>query len=170
VTWTRLDDGWTERADFADLTFETRWHYLAMIQFCSRTGRLDGVMRRSDARRCSDVDDPDTVIRTLLATPFLEETSDGLRIIEIHDHVPPPSVRMNAENSKVRMRRHRAHKAGDHSLCLADQCGQGVVTPPVTRNPGTGRDGTGQALKPSPLEEVDDWPTVAPIPRNERTA
>ena len=36
MTWTRLDDRWAERAVLAQLSYETRWHYLAMIQFCSR--------------------------------------------------------------------------------------------------------------------------------------
>ena len=36
VTWTKLDDLWCERRELAAINFADRWHYLAMIQFCSR--------------------------------------------------------------------------------------------------------------------------------------
>jgi hypothetical protein len=29
VTWTHLDDGFTDRPIFEDLSYEARWHYLA---------------------------------------------------------------------------------------------------------------------------------------------
>jgi hypothetical protein len=81
--------------------------------------------------------------------------------------VPPPSVRNAAELTRIRMRRSRAHKAGDHSLCLPEHC---PVTADVTRNPGTGRDGpvTGDAgqsvtsVDASTGEVVSSWRTAKP--------
>jgi len=112
-----------------------------MIQFCSRTNRVDGVLTVKDAMRCSDVDDPSRANQELLDAGLLEPDIGSIRIVEIHEHVPPPSVRQKAENDKIRKRRERAHKAGDHSLCLPDHCSH--VTVPTSRvTPG--RDRTGQ--------------------------
>ena len=155
MSWTRLDDRWTERPDLALLPYETRWHYLAIIQFCSRTDRIDGVLTIKDAKRCSDVEDPGRAIRDLLDAGLLEPDAGRLRIVEIHEHVPPPSVRQKAENDKVRKRRERAHKAGDHSLCLPDHCSHVTVTGDVTRDPGTGRDGTGRLEGEGSSERID---------------
>jgi hypothetical protein len=155
MTWTRLDDRWTEQPLLARLSYETRWHYLAMIQFCSRTNRIDGVLTVKDAMRCSDVDDPSRANHELLDAGLLEPDIARLRIVEIHDHIPPPGVRKASEKAKIRMRRHRAHEAGDHSLCLPDHCSHAPVTGDVTRDPGTGRDRTGRLEGEGSSERID---------------
>lgn len=176
MTWTRLDDAWTDSPQLAELSFQTRWHYLALIQFCSRTDRLDGVLRIADARRCSDVDDPSAALAELEAAGLITVLNGGqVKVADIDKHVPPPHVRRNAEQSKVRMRRKRKHDSGDHSDCLPGRCPQVTVTSDVTRNTGTGRDGTGRALYKQPensetFENQDqhDYTTweVAPIPKD----
>lgn len=176
MTWTRLDDGWTDSTDFADLDHATRWHYLAMIQFCSRTQKYDGLMRLGDARRCSDVDDPGGAIAALAADGLIAIEDKYVRVLRIEEHVPPPSVRESAEKTKVRVRRHRKHSNGDHSECLPNFCDQAPapsdVTGDVTRYPGTGQAGTGSSCStPSEHDEpadpdsepVDSWP-VAQVP------
>lgn len=149
MTWTRISDNWTERADLGHLTHADRWHYLALIVLCSRSGAFDGKLRLVDARRASDHEDPVGALGRISDAGLIEMTSDGIRLVEIEDHVPPPSVRKASELGKFRMRRSRAHKAGDHSLCLPKNCEQvdpasSDVTRDVTRNTGTGRDRTGQ--------------------------
>jgi hypothetical protein len=158
VTWTRLDDGWTDDVRLEQLPHDVRWHYLSLIQFCSRTARYDGDLRRADARRCSDVEDPDSANAQLVAAGFLTDTPTGYLVVHIAEHVPPPHLRDEQRKAAQRERkaRERAHRAGDHSTCLPDRCAHVTrdVTPPVTRDVGTGRDGTGQALKtPTP----DPW-------------
>lgn len=155
MSWTKLSDDWTDRADLAGLSFEDRWHYLAMIQLCSRSGRVDGLLRVVDARRCSDHPDPAGAITRLAAAGKLEVIKEGVRLVEIEDHVPPPSVRNKAEQDKLRKRRQRAHHAGDHSQCLAANCEH--VTGHVTRDSGTGQDGPVQADSAS---NVTEWPTA----------
>lgn len=157
MSWTRLDDGWTDSTDFADLDHATRWHYLAMIQFCSRTQKYDGLMRRGDALRCSDVDDPGGALAALAAEGLIAIEDKHVRVLRIDEHVPPPSVRESAEKTKVRVRRHRKHSNGDHSECLPANCDQAPtpsdVTGDVTRYSGTGRAGTGSSC--SDASEVD---------------
>lgn len=167
MTWTRLDDTWTDLPELASLNFDVRWHYLAMIQFCSRTGRYDGVLKMSDARRCSDVEDPAQAINTLVTKELVALLSDNkVKVGRIEEHIPPPSVRENSSKTKVRMQRHRKHKNGDHSECLTEHCDQvsvntstGEVTGVVTRNTGTGQDRTGQdkgSAQNSSFERYED--------------
>jgi len=157
MSWTRLDDTWTDLPELSALDHQVRWHYLAMIQFCSRTKRFDGILRLADARRCSDIDEPAAAISTLVESQLLIHLPNNLiKVGRIEDHIPPPSVRENSARSKIRMQRHRKHKNGDHSECLSENCEQakekpavdtqtGEVTAPVTRNTRTGQDRTGQA-------------------------
>lgn len=58
MSWTRLDDGWGNKIRSMDLSFPARWHYLELIQWCSRNRLYDGRVRTVDARIASDVDDP----------------------------------------------------------------------------------------------------------------
>lgn len=158
MSWTRLDDTWTDNTVLADLSFEDRWHYLAMIQFCSRTQKFDGIVRAVDARRCSDHPAPEAAHANLINIGLLVSLGNAFKLTQIDDHIPPPSVRENSEKSKVRMKRMRQHRLGDHSTCLPDNCPEaGVVaaevSPPVTgdvtRNTGTGQDRTGQVPRTS---------------------
>jgi len=167
MSWTRLDDLWTEQPIFESVSLSARWHYLAMIQACSRTERVDGRLSARAARRCSDVDDPDTALVELAAVRLIVTEGEDYRLPLIGDHVPPPSVREASKRGKERMRRHRAHRAGDHTMCLPANCPEasavaGEVTgntsnadenrgehardvaADVARNTGTGRDGTGR--------------------------
>ena len=157
MTWTRLDDLWVDGTELAELSYEDRWHYLCLIQFCSRTQRYDGILRVADARRSSDLDDPDAALDRLVAIGLVHRQPDGrVKVGRIDEHIPPPSVRNAADASRVRKQRSRAHKNGDHSMCLPEHCEHtrvdkqtgevtSPVTPRVTRDTGTGQDGTGQA-------------------------
>lgn len=164
MTWTRLDDSWTDSPELAEVDYPARWHYLSMIQLCSRTARYDGVLRTADARRASDVPDPSQALDALAGAGLVVATEGGVKLPRIDEHIPPPSVRNQAANAAKRKRRSRAHRNGDHSECYTDHCdhappGNGPaptgkpgpspapVTPHVTRDTGTGQDGTGRAWK-----------------------
>lgn len=143
MTWTRLDDGWTDRLIFEDLPYDVRWHYLAMVQFCSRTSRYDGFVRASDARRCSDVPDPAAALVALHNVGLVAPGDGGYLLPFIAEHVPPPHLRdeKRKEAQRERKRRERQHKRGDHTYCTHDpEEDLSRVTSPVT----SGRDGTGR--------------------------
>jgi len=149
VTWTRLDDGWTDLPLFESLPFETRWHYLALLQFCSRTSRYDGIVRGSDARRCSDVPDPVAALMTLHSVGLVVTDERGYRLPFIDQHVPPPYMRDEERKAgqRDRKRRERRHKIGDHALCDPEHCAGGPAVPrDMSRDAGTGRDGTGRGV------------------------
>lgn len=167
MTWTRLDDLWTDNVILADLDYADRWHYLAMIQFCSRTGSYTGELRAADARRCSDHPDPTGALYRLTATGLISKSETGYKVNQIDDHIPPPSVRQESERAKIRKRRSRMHKEGDHSICLPEHCtaaptppdgpkgrGTGDVTRDITGDTRTGQDRPG--LQDSQEEEVQN--------------
>ncbi len=148
MTWTRLDDGWSDNPLLEQLTYETRWHYLCLIQFCSRTSRYDGLVRPADARRCSDVANPAVAVTDLVNVGLLALVDGAVQVVQIEQHVPPPHLRdeKRKADQRERKQRGRLHKAGDHTYCLPESCEQmfSPVTSEVTRDVGTGQDGTGQ--------------------------
>lgn len=152
MTWTRLDDRWTESPEFDKLGGEISWHYLCMIQYCSRAEKYDGRMPTRRALRCSPAEDPDAALAALEQAGLVRVDGGEVIVLRIEEHVPPPSVRESSEKTKLRVQRHRKHKNGDHSTCLPEHCDQAPrepvtrdVTGDVTRYTGTGRDRTGQA-------------------------
>lgn len=153
MTWTRLDDGWTDRQVFEALPHDVRWHYLCLIQFCSRNHRYDGTMRRVDALRCSDVDDPAAALLTLAAAELVQQEDGIVRLPLIEEHIPPPSMRdeRRKERQRAEKRRSRLHRGGNHVECLPDRCPHAVqiadVSIHVSTDAGTGRDGPGRDVR-----------------------
>lgn len=183
MTWTRLDDSWTDDPRLAQVSFDVRWHYLAMIQMCSRTKRYDGKLRLVDALRASDVPDPSRAINALVGLGLATRTDPEVALLEIDDHVPSESVRNNSARTRERMRRSRQHQSGDHSECYTDHCkhapeangpapkrGKAArgdtpsVTAAVTRNPGTGQDGPGRGTPDSSTTSALSTEGAAPQP------
>ena len=160
MSWSRFDDNWTRKIQSLGISYPARWHYMAMIQTCSATNRYDGRMLPAEARSCSDVEDPMGCLAELerIGLVTRDTSSDGERyiVIDIADHVPPPHLRDKKRKADqvTRQHRSRAHKAGDHSLCLPGKCPEAEVTSEVTRDIGTvtGQDGPG-------LREVVDTVT-----------
>lgn len=174
MSWTRLDDLWSERRELAGLDFADRWHYLCLIQFLSRTDQRDGHIRAVDARRASDHPNPAAALEHIAATGLIVVERDGYRLVEVDAHLPTDKSRKRTEQDRERKRRQRAHEAGDHSTCLPRYCDQAVTRDVTgdshadfTGDVGTGRDGTGRAITEPSSENTNpavvDWP-VAEIP------
>lgn len=156
MSWSRFDDNWSDRMRALGMTFQTRVHYMAMIQFCSRTNLFDGEMKSVDARTCSDVDDPTACVAELqrldLVTRHVTPDGERYRIVNIDEHVPPPHLRDRPRKASgvARTQRWRLHKAGDHSACRPETCPDAAVTSDVTGHAGTGQDGPGLKEVPPP--------------------
>lgn len=178
MAWLRYSDTFTQQREWDSVSYEARWHYKALVERCSVGRRWSGCLTIEQARRASDVPDPDACIAELekaglltvtrnnprngapvdnpAADPSVTRNSDvtssvtcdavTVTVTRIEEHIPPPSVRDNAEKSALRMRRKRAHDKGEHHLCLPKHCPDAPpenapsVTRGVTRNPGTGLD------------------------------
>lgn len=124
MTWTRLDDGWTDRPILEQLPYDVRWHYLTLVQFCSRTSRYDGLVRAADARRCSDVPEPEQALKWLNDVGLLAYDGGQYRVVNIEEHIPPPSMRDERRKERQRddKRRSRLHRAGNHTECIPGHC------------------------------------------------
>jgi hypothetical protein len=148
MTWLRYDDRFTCAAGWDGVSYTARWHYVALVELCGSTGRYDGRLPLTLALRASDVPEPDGCLDELTRAGRVLVDGDTVTVLTIGEHIPPTYIRESAEKSKERMRRMRAHRNGDHSRCLPEHCPdatvQDDVTAPVTRNTGTGRDGTGE--------------------------
>lgn len=173
MTWVRTDDSFTDWTVFDDLTYPARWHYLALIHACARTHRYDGVLRAVDARRASDVSDAEAVTAELIAAGLIAPVDAGLRLVQIDKHLPPPHLRDEQRKTAQaeRKRRQRAHKAGDHALCPPDaECVTRPVPRDVTRDTGTGRDGTGRDQAAGESSVTGDGRTVCAWCKGRRLA
>lgn len=144
MSWLRYSDDFAEWSEWDHTPLSARWGYVVLIQACSRGKYWDGRLpkKKAIAALMAQVDDPQKVIEQLESVSLAHEERGRLTIIlpRIDDHIPPAYVRDNAEKSKVRMRRKRAHDAGRHDECLPEYCPEApTVTDLVTRNAGTGR-------------------------------
>ena len=159
MTWGRWADTSTQDAVFEHVSFAARWHYHALIEFCCRTDRYDGVIRAVDAQRCSDVDDPMTALAELAAAGLVDvdETARTVRVVRIEQHIQPEHLRDPARKKRQRekSRRWREHRKGNHFYCLPENC-PGAVTGHVTGHVGSGRDGYGETPKQPRSEELQN--------------
>lgn len=178
MSWTRLDDLMVEWPAWDGVSHAARWHYLCLVQACSRAQRWDGRLSTTRAGRVSDVDDPSACVAELEKAGLVYLDEGHVVIVRIEEHIPPKSIRDNAKDSKIRMRRKRAHDRSDHSLCLPEKCDQAPVTPsvtpPVTRNARTGQDRQSPTEEPAtgtpstkPVTQV--WPQTARLGRASTT-
>ncbi len=147
MSWLRYSDDFTDWPEWDQAPFEARWAYVCIVEACSRGRYGDGRLPKSKALAAlvAQLNDPQQALERLALLGLVHEDRRERVLIlpRIHEHVPPPGVRRNTEASKHRMRRKRAHDAGDHSLCDPQRCqhaASGTVTPLVTRNTGTGQD------------------------------
>ena len=145
MSWSRFDDNWSDKMRARGLSFQTRVHYMTLIQYCSRTNLFDGRIPLRDAQRLSDVDDPDACLAELTEQSLVTIRDAVVTLVEIAEHVPPPYLRDEERKAAQRERkatqreRAKRHAAGDHGLCLpGSEC---LVTRDVTRDVGTGQDG-----------------------------
>ncbi|WP_242890761.1 hypothetical protein [Actinomadura litoris] len=194
MSWLRFSDTFTRQREWDGVSFEARWHYMALLECCSVGRRWNGRLTISQARRASDVPDPDLCIAELERAGFVSVTRNGARngapvdnpapdpsvtrnsdvtstvtrdavaitLTQIDKHIPPPSIRDNAPDSRLRMQRKRAHDKGEHHLCLPKNCPDAPaengapVTRGVTRNPGTGLDGSSSSRIKGSNETIGD--------------
>lgn len=143
MVWARFDDNWTERREILALTLDQRWHLISMIVYCCRYGIWDGELRAVDARRASDVNDPDSVLAALADAGYLDRTPTGWRIVDIGSHVPSEAKRDQKERDRLRKQRERAHAKGNHAYCAGSKCevlsnGQSNGQSSIVSGTGTG--------------------------------
>jgi hypothetical protein len=172
MSWLRFSDDFTEWPEWDLASTDVRWAYVCLVQAASRGQYWDGRLpkRKALAALVAQVDNPQQCLERLAMCSLVHELrSEHIVLLpRIHEHLPPPGVRKNAENSKIRMRRKRAHDAGDHTICLPSVVKQAWLRRSLRVTPG--RDGTGRVFTPSPRPPHERDAVAARRVRSQRRA
>jgi hypothetical protein len=157
VSWASYGDQFTRQGLWDEISYEARWHYLALVEECVRGHRWDGRLPLSVARRASDVPDPEKCETELERAGLLTMSAAITELPYIGHHIPPPGARPDRLLPRKRANqaeyRRRNCERGDHDRhCPSDTCpvklarrGErvtGEMTARVSGNPETRRDET----------------------------
>lgn len=177
MTWTKLGEEWPDAArELTDAAYRTHTEALC---WSNRRG-LDLHIPKRDLKRFAETDDPDTAIKNLIATGWWQDCGDVWFVgVQFADwQLESAVVNKRRDDTALRVRRHRMHEAGDHSICLAKNCPylrntSGNALPNSLRDalPGTERNGAEQngsarseevvwKVGETEVEVVSDWPAV----------
>lgn len=156
MTWTKLGDEFSdETQDLSDAAFRTHVEALCW----SNRRLLDLLIPKRSLKRFAETEDPETAAKELVEAGWWQDTGDawfiGCRFAEWQ--LERTVIEHRRTKSAETSRRHRLHKAGDHSLCSPDRCPDlRDVSREKSRHvsPGTGRDGSGRVREA--LEEGDN--------------
>jgi hypothetical protein len=161
VTWTKLGDEYPDQAlELSDAAF--RLHTEALCW--SNKTLADLVIPKKFLPRVTGVAEPQDAANELVEFGWWQDVGLGYYIgCRFPDWQQERSVVEHRQRlAAERMRRHRLHKAGDHTLCTENCSVTRNETRHAmrneTRSPGTGRDGTGlenQTAKASFEEEKE---------------
>jgi hypothetical protein len=119
MTWTRLSDTFTDRAEVLALDDATfRLHLEAMVW--SNKHLTNGHVPTVVLRRISSHPDLDIACKALTAAGLWAEAEDGWQL-DWSEQETAEQIGQRREDANVRKARERWHAAGDH--CLCDRCG-----------------------------------------------
>ena len=162
MSWTRLDDNWLADEAFDGLDIPTMWHYLHMIQFCSRGKRYSGVMPLAHARTCSTVADQMGALQ-LLSKLASSRTWTGRRCGWFASR---STSRRRACGTRQQQRRSVSPgtgdtRTGDHRECLPEKCphasnGGSNALPQDRDRTGPDRTGRGEKEVPTSADPSED--------------
>ncbi|MDP9461721.1 MAG: hypothetical protein M3Q22_16215 [Actinomycetota bacterium] len=141
MTWTKLGEEWPDAArELTDAAFRT---HVEALCWSNRRG-LDLHIPKRDLRRFAETDDPDTAVKNLVTANWWQDCGDTWFIgVQFADwQLESSVVNKRREDTALRVRRHRMHEAGEHSICLPKNC-------PYLRNISSGSVGSalGNALR-----------------------
>ena len=160
MTWTKLGDEFSDAAaPLSDAAFRTHVEALGW----SNRRLLDLTISKRELKRFAETDNPHAAAKELVEAGWWEDRGEdwwiGVRFPEWQ--VERSVIEQRRADTALRVRRHRMHKAGDHSLCQPSRCN-------ALRDalPGTGRDGAGRAStngsEGEDREQPEDTPFLDP--------
>lgn len=165
MTWSKLGDDFTDRAEMFEASRSARLLLVEMYVWSNRM-LTDGRVPANVLRRISDAEDPAAEVAELAAAGLVESADKGAWQLDWTDQETAEQVNARkdrrAENQRQYRDRKERHGRGDHSTCDSRYCpsaGKGVTgnedghvtgnkTPsrPVPSRPeGTGDRGQGKA-------------------------
>jgi len=140
MTWTKLGDEFS--AEASDLTDAEHRTHVDALGWSNRR-LLDLRIPKRDVRRFAESPDSEQAVDGLVSKGWWTDNGDDWFIGVFHPEwqLERTVVLKRREAAALRQRRSRMHRAGDHSLCLAEHC------PYVTRD--IERDSTGDIPRDS---------------------
>ena len=89
----RLADRWDSKISTFELRYETRWHLLGMVEFCTNVDS-DGTISQRNAQCCSDVPDPASCVEELIRKGLVRRINAALvEVIDYHQYGPQRIVK-----------------------------------------------------------------------------
>ena len=156
MTWTKLGDEFSDAAaPLSDAAFRTHVEALCW----SNRRLLDLTISKRELKRFAETDNPNAAAKELVTTGWWEDRGDdwwiGSRFADWQ--VERSVIEQRRADTAARVRRHRMHKADDHSLCEPSRCN-------ALRDalPGSGRDGPGRANTKGGHVEFRELPGTVP--------
>ena len=139
MTWTKLGDEFSDAAaPLSDAAFRTHVEALGW----SNRRLLDLEIPKRSLKRFAESDNPHGAAKELVQAGWWEDRGESWWIGCLFPEwqVERSVIEKRRADTAERVRRHRMHKAEDHSLCETSRCN-------ALRDalPGTGRDGPGRA-------------------------
>lgn len=135
-TWTKIPREWPHEFIRDGLPRSIRWLFTEVLVWANDNG-TDGRFPRYALRYATDLseDDAHAGLDELVKLGRLEVAEDGWWVSNWTEHQEKATVvRARQEQSLLDSKRWRWHKAGDHSLCLADgKCPHGTVPRKTSR-------------------------------------
>ena len=128
MTWNRYGSEFTRDKRWERVSYEARWHYMAVVAECADSERYDCRIPLRLAERASDVPDAGACTAALVDAGFAVVDGHDFVIVDGEaKHMPPPHMRDRSrkEGQRDRKRRSRAAKcaAGEHDRhCPDGEC------------------------------------------------
>jgi hypothetical protein len=128
MTWTRLSDNYTDRAEFEDMSLSACYLDVEALVYCNRL-LTDGFLSASKLPRITRSNDPDDDMQELIDSGLWEEVEGGFQRewddqrnrVDVEKERAKSAVRTKRFNESKRDRETR-HAAGDHSKCNPEWC------------------------------------------------
>jgi len=128
MTWTRLSDNYTDRAEFEDMSLSACYLDVEALVYCNRL-LTDGFLSDTKLPRITRSNDPEADMQELIDSGLWWEVEGGYQR-NWDDQISGASVESNREHNAERQRRfdeskrerETLHRAGDHSKCKPEWC------------------------------------------------
>lgn len=140
MTWTQISDELPERLEHLGLSRGARLLHIEATVWANKL-LTDGLIPRRRLPRITDSENLEDEVVELVSVGLWVERDDGYQV-DWTDQESSETVRRRREQARVRKRRHREHKQGNHEYCDPRS---------VCRTRDETRDGTGSATAPQPL-------------------
>jgi hypothetical protein len=151
MSWASYGDQFTRQQLWDEVSYEARWHYVALVEECVRGHRWDGRLSNALARRASDVPDPDKAHTELERVGLLAVIAGTVELLYIGHHIPSPGDRPDTllprkRENQAEYRRKKCERGEHDRHCPSATCPvkeqrrRARVSERVTGNPESSRD------------------------------